>query len=76
MAKNCFVYETLNAVNEMQTTKTSDGLMHLKGTFGVCGVKNNNARIYEAGNYGKMVAEMQNRLKTKPIWVSWNIHKQ
>ena len=67
MAKNCFVYETLNAVNEMQTTKTSDGLMHLKGTFGVCGVKNNNARIYEAGNYGKMVAEMQNRLKTKPI---------
>ena len=62
MAKNCFVYETLNAVNEMQTTKTSDGLMHLKGTFGVCGVKNNNARIYEAGNYGKMVAEMHLKL--------------
>lgn len=67
MAKNCLVYETLNAVNEMQVTKTDDGLMHLRGTFGVCGVKNNNARIYEAGNYGKMVAEMQERLKTKPI---------
>lgn len=67
MVKNCFVYETLNAVNEMQATKTNDGLMHLRGTFGVCGVKNNNARIYEAGNYGKMVAQMQERLKTKPI---------
>jgi len=67
MAKNCFVYETLNAVTEMQSTRSEDGLMHLKGTFGVCGVKNNNARIYEAGNYGKMVAEMKHRLETKPI---------
>ncbi len=64
---NCFIYETLNSVNEMHQTKTEDGLMHLKGTFGVCGVKNNNARIYEAGNYGKMVANMQERLKEKPI---------
>ena len=67
MAKNCLIFETLGAVNEMQQTKTNDGFMHLRGTFGVCGVKNNNARIYEAGNYGKMVAEMQERLKTKPI---------
>ena len=67
MAKNCLVFETLGTINEMQQTRCSDGFMHLRGTFGVCGVKNNNARIYEAGNYGKMVAEMRERLKTKPI---------
>ena len=67
MAKNCLIYETLNSVHDMQQEKTNDGFMHLKGVFGVCGVKNNNARIYEAGNYGKMVAEMKERLKAKPI---------
>ena len=67
MAKNGFIYETLGAVNEMQATKTSDGLMHLKGVFGVCGVKNNNARIYEAGNYGKMVEAMKNRIQKSPV---------
>jgi len=67
MAKNCLVYETLNAVNEMKRESSGDGLMHLRGTFGVCGVKNNNQRIYEAGNYGKMVAEMKKRLAVNPI---------
>jgi hypothetical protein len=67
MAKNCLIFETLGAINEMQQTKAGDGFMHLRGTFGVCGIKNNNARIYEAGNYGKMVAEMRERLKSKPI---------
>jgi len=65
--KNCLVFETLNSVYEMQSAKSNDGLMHLKGVFGVCGVKNNNARIYEAGNYGKMVAEMKERIKKSPI---------
>ena len=67
MAKNCLVYETLQPINEMKRTISEDGLMHLKGTFGVCGVKNNNQRIYEAGNYGKMVAEMKKRLEHSPI---------
>lgn len=67
MIKSCYIYENLGSVNEMHRETTKDGLMHLRGTFGVCGVKNNNARIYEAGNYGKMVAEMQSRLKVKPI---------
>ena len=63
MSKRCAIYETLNPISEMQVTKTSDGLMTLSGTFGVCGVRNNNQRVYEAGNYSKMVTEMQGRIK-------------
>lgn len=62
MSKQCAIYETLNPVNEMQVSKTSEGLMTLSGTFGVCGVRNNNQRVYEAGNYSKMVNEMQTRI--------------
>ena len=65
MAKNCLIYETLNGVNEMQVEKTSNGLMTLSGVFGVCGVRNNNHRVYETQNYSKMVTEMQNRIKTE-----------
>ncbi len=50
MAKNVLIYETLNDVKQMKTKKTSEGLMQLSGVFGVCGVKNNNARIYEKNN--------------------------
>ena len=65
MAKNCFIYETLNDVKTMQVAKTSDGFMHLSGVFGVCGVKNNNQRVYETKNYSSMIAEMKGRIKSK-----------
>lgn len=61
---SCKIYETLNPINEMKVDKTN-GLMTLSGTFGVCGVLNNNKRIYEKGNYGKMVKEMQERIKNE-----------
>lgn len=64
MAKNCLIYETLNGVNEMQVQK-SNGLMTLTGVFGVCGVRNNNQRIYETNNYSKMVTEMQQRIQNE-----------
>ena len=63
MSKRCAIYETLNPISEMQVSKSTDGLMTLSGTFGVCGVRNNNQRVYEAGNYSKMVTEMQGRIK-------------
>lgn len=61
MAKNCFIYETLNGVKEMTVKKDGD-LMTLSGVFGVCGVRNNNQRVYETSNYSCMVNEMKERI--------------
>ena len=59
------IFETLNDVKTLDCKKSSDGLMHLSGVFGVCGVKNNNQRIYEKSNYAKMVKMLQERINNE-----------
>lgn len=60
------VFETLGSITEMQkTTDSKTGLMKLTGTFGVCGVVNNNNRIYEKNNYAAMVKELQKEITEK-----------
>ena len=60
------VFETLGSIMEMQkTTDSKTGLMKLTGTFGVCGVINNNNRIYEKNNYAAMVKELQKEISEK-----------
>jgi hypothetical protein len=62
MAKNCLIYETLNGVSDM-SVKKENGMMTLTGVFGVCGVRNNNKRVYETSNYAKMVSEMKKEIE-------------
>ena len=65
MDRHCVILETLNDVKMLESKRGADGLMRLEGVFGVCGVKNNNGRIYEAKNYAAMVTEMQHRIETE-----------
>ena len=65
MDRKCVILETLNDVKMLESKRCADGLMRLEGVFGVCGVKNNNGRIYEAKNYAAMVTEMQHRIQSE-----------
>ena len=56
------IFETFTHVKDLKK-ETKNGLMTLSGVFGECGKRNNNGRIYEKSNYGKMIAEMQERIK-------------
>ena len=62
--KHCLIYETLGKVSDLQIKeKASDGLMRLEGVFGVCGVKNQNNRVYDKENYRQMVESLQQVIK-------------
>lgn len=65
MAKNCIIYETMQDVKSMAVKKTADGLMHLSGVFGVCGVMNSNKRVYNKDNYAEMVKRLQETINTE-----------
>ena len=58
--KNCLLFETLGKVSDLKVLESNgDGLMRLTGVFGVCGVRNNNNRIYDKDNYKQMVESLQ-----------------
>ena len=64
--KRCLIYETLGKVTNLQVSEAAapQGMMRLEGVFGVCGIKNQNNRVYDKENYGKMVESLQEVIKT------------
>ena len=58
----CMVFETFADVKSLKRD-TQNGLMTMSGVFGVCGVRNNNGRVYEKSNYGKMVQRIKERIE-------------
>ena len=65
--KNCMLFETLGKVSDLQVQESknpSEGV-RLSGVFGVCGVKNQNNRIYDKANYAAMVESLQKVIATE-----------
>lgn len=57
------VFETLGSVTEMaKQAGDNANEIRLSGVFGVCGVRNNNRRIYSKENYGQMVEGLQREI--------------
>lgn len=65
--KRCTIFETFNSVDSLQKRTGADGLMRLSGIFGVCGVVNNNKRIYEKKNYSEKVSLLQETIKREGV---------
>lgn len=63
MIKTGIIYETLGSVNNMKIVESSNpNEVRLSGVFGVCGVRNDNHRIYEKANYGKCLEALQTKI--------------
>ena len=65
--KKSLIFETLGSINEMKVEKSDKKgeLMTLSGVFGVCGIVNNNNRVYEKSNYEAMVNQMKEIIKAE-----------
>ena len=64
--KKCMVYETLGNVSDLQVVESvNSNEVRLSGVFGVCGVRNNNKRVYNKQNYGMMVEALQKVIKAE-----------
>ena len=64
--KQCMLFETLGKVSDLtvQESKNPSEGVRLSGIFGVCGVKNQNNRIYDKANYAAMVKSLQKVIAT------------
>ena len=64
--KKCMVFETLGKVSDLQISEgNNNNEVRLSGVFGVCGVKNQNNRIYDRENYKAMVESLQQVIATE-----------
>ena len=63
--KKCMVFETLGKVSDLQISEGVNNEVRLSGVFGVCGVKNQNNRIYDKDNYRAMVESLQQVIATE-----------
>ena len=61
------LFETLGKVSDLtvQESKNPSEGVRLSGVFGVCGVKNQNNRIYDKANYAAMVESLQKVIATE-----------
>ena len=67
MIKKGIICETLGSTDKLQLNESKNGEIRLSGVFGVCGVRNNNRRVYEKKNYGTCVTEMQHRIISEGV---------
>ena len=67
MIKKGIICETLGSTDKLQLNESKNGEIRLSGVFGVCGVRNNNRRVYEKKNYGACVTEMQHRIVSEGV---------
>ena len=64
--KKCMVFETLGKVSDLQISEgNNNNEVRLSGVFGVCGIKNQNNRIYDKDNYRSMVESLQKVIATE-----------
>ena len=66
--KKCMVFETLGPTTNLQIQESQNtNEVRMTGVFGVCGVKNENRRIYSKDNYGMMVENLQKVIATEGL---------
>ena len=66
--KKCMVFETLGPTTGLQIQESQNtNEVRMTGVFGVCGVKNENRRIYSKENYGMMVENLQKVISSEGL---------